>query len=83
MSAWHCRLYMDGDLAGEVAQGGPNTNLNGMLPMSGGKPMAVPQTITLCSRFDNNPSRHYDGLLAYLSKALVSCTLLAKSQSAC
>ena len=63
------RFFIDGNLVGEIAEGNRYKNSNGtMLPVNGGKPIVTPQSISLCSRHDNDPQRHYDGLLAYLGK---------------
>lgn len=60
---------MDGALVGEIADGNTYRSVNNtVLPIHGGKPMTVPRTVTLCSRFDNKPGRSYDGLFAYLGE---------------
>ena len=61
------RLYVDGALAGQVEGGTVYRDANGtVLPINGGGPLQSPATITLCSRFNDDSQRHYDGWVAHL-----------------
>jgi len=57
---------MDGALVGQVAQDNPYTSGGVPLRVNGGNPMDLPSTVHLCTRFDDNPQRHFAGQLAYL-----------------
>ena len=63
---------MDGSLAGQVAADEPSTS-GGIPPIvNGGNSMDLPSSVHLCSRFDDDPQRHFDGQLAYLGAHLPS-----------
>ena len=63
------RLYVDGALAGQMEGGNVYRDANGtVLPINGGGPLQTPATITLCSRFNDDPQRHYDGWVAHLGE---------------
>jgi hypothetical protein len=55
----HCRLYIDGQLMGEVS--GPGSD--------GGSPTVLNGSIVLCGRSNGDPDSFFDGSMAYLGEA--------------
>ena len=53
-----CRLFIDGQLMGEVS--GPGSD--------GGNPMVLNGSIVLCERSNGDPDSFFDGSMAYLGK---------------
>ncbi|EFN59099.1 hypothetical protein CHLNCDRAFT_137883 [Chlorella variabilis] len=61
------RMYLDGQLAGEVAEGRSYVSPEGFpIPIDGGDPMLLDGNVVLCVRSDDPGGRHYDGQLAHL-----------------
>ena len=56
---FHCRLFIDGQLMGEVS--GPGSD--------GGGPTVLNGSIVLCGRSNGDPDSFFDGSMAYLGRA--------------
>ena len=62
-----CRLYLDGQLAGHIANTSTYFGDDGVKKLvPGGAPAALSGPIHLCTRADNNNTRYFDGKIAYL-----------------
>lgn len=63
----YVRLYVDGALKGQMVQGVSYVNDAGNdAQITGGKPADLSGPIRLCSRSDDNATRHFGGRVAYL-----------------
>lgn len=61
------RLYVDGVLKGQMVENVVYVNDDGeTAQVTGGNPADLTGPITLCSRSDNNATRHFGGKVAYL-----------------
>ena len=64
-----CRLYVNGELAGQIVSGQTYIGSDGSRKnIEGGGPMNLDQPIRLCNNEDNDPERHFDGFIAYLGE---------------
>jgi len=62
-----CRLYLDGQLAGQIVNTSTYFGDDGVKKLvPGGAPAALSGPIHLCTRADNNNTRYFDGKVAYL-----------------
>ena len=65
----HCRMYLDGQLAGQIATGQTYVGSDGVQKdVQGGRPMYLDRPLQLCNNEDDDPRRHFFGWIAYLGK---------------
>lgn len=66
----NCRLYVDGALKGQMVGNMDYVNEDGnTAQITGGNPAYLTGPIHLCSRSDNNATRHFGGRVAYLGES--------------